>query len=101
MAIICDTYGNESWIITKANERGIQTSEMRFLRRAPGYTRMDRKRNTDVREELGVRSVNEIMWEYRPNWRRHVKRLEDCRISEKVLNYDARGKGSVKYPRKR
>ncbi|GJQ80302.1 hypothetical protein Trydic_g12186 [Trypoxylus dichotomus] len=37
----------------------------RFLRRTAGYTRTDRKRNTDIREEPGVRSVNGIIREYR------------------------------------
>ncbi|GJQ83067.1 hypothetical protein Trydic_g20079 [Trypoxylus dichotomus] len=44
------------------------TTEMRFLGRVAGYTRMDRKRNIDTSDELGVRSINEIIGEYRQKW---------------------------------
>ncbi|GJQ68225.1 hypothetical protein Trydic_g16848 [Trypoxylus dichotomus] len=80
----CGIYGIEIWAVTKANEKTIQTSEMRFLRTAAAYTRMDRKRNTDIREENGIRSVKKIMRKYRRNWRGHTERLEDYRIPKRV-----------------
>lgn len=101
MAIPCGIYGSESWTITKMNERRIQTSEMRFLRRAAGYTRMDRKRNTEIRQELGVEDVNEMIREYRRKWREHVERMEDDRIPKRIWKYKAKGRRATGRPRKR
>ncbi|GJQ84543.1 hypothetical protein Trydic_g20039 [Trypoxylus dichotomus] len=71
MKVPCGIYGSGSWIITKVNERRIQALERVFLIRAAGYTRMDRKINTDIREELGVINVNIIIREYRQNWSKY------------------------------
>lgn len=101
MAIPCGIYGSESWTITKMNERRIQTSEMRFLRRAAGYTKMDRKRNIEIRQELEVEDVNEMIREYRRKWREHVERMEDDRIPKRIWNYKAKGRRTAGRPRKR
>src|SRR5699024_5935177 len=48
------TYGHESWILTERTRSRVQAAEMRFLRRIVGVSRMDRIRNTRIREAIRV-----------------------------------------------
>lgn len=39
-----------------------------------GHTKLDKMRNEDIREKVGVASVNDKMWEARLRWFGHVRR---------------------------
>ena len=47
-------YGYESWVMTERIRSQVQAAEMRFLRRVPGVRRIDRVRNSAIREELQI-----------------------------------------------
>lgn len=95
------TYGSETWTITKENQRRLQSAEMKFLRAIGGYTRMDRKRNTDIRNELAIFNLCERIEEYRGYWLQHLERMDETRITNQMFRYKPRGKRNVGRPKKR
>src|SRR6201996_2815769 len=52
-------YGTETWAIKKAEERKMQTIEMRMLRWIIGKTRKNRVRNEEVRKTVKVPYIAE------------------------------------------
>jgi hypothetical protein len=53
---------------------------MKFLRRTAGYTKLDKKRNTEILQELKIDSVVEHIDQYRNNWKQRVQRMDWSRI---------------------
>jgi hypothetical protein len=49
---------------------------MKLKRPLAGYTLRDHKYNDDIRSELGVQSITEILDIYRTNWHDHLLRME-------------------------
>ena len=45
-------YGSEIWKVQKWHASRLQATEMRYLRRVEGVTKLDRVRNVDIRERL-------------------------------------------------
>ena len=53
-------YGAETWTLKKTDESKLHTFEMNCLQKILGVTRLDRIRNADIRERLGMKeTVNE------------------------------------------
>lgn len=50
-------YGSEAWALTTKTKSRIQAAEMRVLRIIRGVTRLDRLKNEDIRNELGVEAI--------------------------------------------
>ena len=61
------TYGCESWVPSQKDNNRIQDTEMKFLRRVKGITKLDRIRNEDVRKELRIYAMNKIK-QKRTDW---------------------------------
>ena len=60
----------------KKKESGkIQRAEMQFLQNTLNYTLQDRIRNEDIRGELEVKDINEIIAIYRRQWWDHLQRM--------------------------
>jgi hypothetical protein len=51
-------YGSECWTLAKYQLQQIESSEMRFLMSVAGYRRIDKKRNTDIRQNLKKKYSN-------------------------------------------
>jgi hypothetical protein len=49
----------------------MQATEMKFLRRVKGLTKLDRVSNEDVRKELGIYAMNDKIKLKRTDWRQH------------------------------
>jgi hypothetical protein len=79
------TYGSEAWIIRKSVRTRITANEMRFLRRTAGYTKLDKKENTEILRELKINSVLEQIDQYRNNWKQHVQRMDRSRIPRQIM----------------
>jgi hypothetical protein len=45
----------------------MQATEMKFLRRMKGITKLDRVRNEDVRKELGIYAMNDKIKQKKKN----------------------------------
>jgi hypothetical protein len=95
------TYGSEARTIRKSDRTRITANEMKFLRRTAGCTKLDKKRNTDILQELKINSVLEHTDQYRNNWKQHVQRMDPSRILRQMMTYSLKGKRSLGSPRKR
>jgi hypothetical protein len=57
---------------------------MRFLRPMAGYTLRDKKKSTDIREQLDIYNINDKLTQYKINWREHIQRMYDNRLPKKT-----------------
>ena len=83
MAVPVLMYGSENWSLNRSDKRKIEVAEMRFLRPMAGYTLWDKKRSSDIREQLGIFNMNDKLTQYKINWREHTKRIDDNRLPKK------------------
>ena len=70
-------YGMETVAMTKRQERKMEVAEMKMLRFSLGVTRVNRLRNEEIRERLGVTKLEAKLREARLRWMDHVYRRED------------------------
>jgi hypothetical protein len=62
------TYGSEDWTIRKSDRTRITENGMKFLRRTAGYTKLYKKRNSEILQELKINSALQHTDRYRNNW---------------------------------
>ena len=67
-------YGTECWLVKKVFEQKMEVTEMHMLRWMCDNTMMDRIRNQEFREKLGVAPLFAKMWENRLRWFGYVQR---------------------------
>jgi hypothetical protein len=93
-------YGAECWPTKKRHVQQLSVAEMRMLRWICGHTRMDRVRNDDIRDRLGVAPIEEKLVQHRLRWFGHVQRRPSeapvhCGVLSKDNNV-RRGRGRPK-----
>jgi hypothetical protein len=93
--------GAENRILTVPQKKRIEAAKMKLLRPLAGYTLRGHKYNDDIRSELGVQSITEILDIYRTNWNDHLLRMEPYRVPLQVYRYRPTGRRNVGRPRKR
>ena len=93
------TYGHESWVMTERTRSRIQAAEMRFLRGVAGITRLDRVRNSSIRNSLGIEPLLLQIERSQLRWFGHVVRMSHERLARQVLLAKPRGKRRVGRPR--
>ena len=101
MSLPTITYGSETWTINKNIKKKIQSSEMRFIRSVTGYRLADRKRNTEIREELNMPELNSIINTYRDKWKAHLRRMDRNRLPNIMYRYRPNGRRGIGRPRSR
>ena len=74
---------------------------MRVLRLIKGVTRLDRIRNADIRRELGISNILELIERGQLRWYGHVKRMEASRYPKQFLEWMPDGRRPVGRPRTR
>ena len=67
-------YGTECWPVKKVFEHRMEVTKIRMLRWMRGNTIIDRIRNQEFREKLGVAPLSAKMRENRLRWFGHVQR---------------------------
>jgi hypothetical protein len=67
-------YGAECWPTKCHHVQKLSVAEMRMLRWICGHTRMDRVRNDDIRDRLGIAPIEEKLVQHRLRWFGHVQR---------------------------
>ena len=58
-------YGSETWITTQRDMTCLEAAEMRFLRNATVYTRLDKIRSEVVRKELEISGIQDVRLKYK------------------------------------
>ena len=71
------TFGCETWVLTKSMKSKLQAMEMKYLRRVAGVTKMDKIRNTDIRQMLGVQPLIKVIEDRQLKWFGHLARLSN------------------------
>ena len=94
-------YGSETWTVMKRHESRLGATEMAYLRRVEGVTRMDRVRNADVREAVGQEEVMEKVKRKQRAWKEKLEQMEDNRLVKKVYTEEIAGKRPRGRPRKK
>lgn len=96
-AISTLTYASKTWIIKK----NVQSAEMKFLQSTLNCRLQDRRRNEDIREELRVTEVNDIISKCRRRWWEHLQRMAEGRLPKAVWQHKPTGRRDVGWPRLR
>ena len=94
-------YGAEVWTIGKKEERMLEATEMRMLRRIRGVTLKDRMRSNDIRKELRIENIKDKVRETRMRWFGHVVRMDDKNTVKQTMLMAVPGKRPRGRPRKR
>ncbi|XP_075225783.1 uncharacterized protein LOC142326938 [Lycorma delicatula] len=76
-------YAAEKWMLNKINWSRLQIGKMKFLRSIAGKTRIDKVRNEDIREDIGMGSLRKKVEKGKLRWLGCVKRLDTGRISRR------------------
>jgi len=79
----------------------LEAAEMRFLRSVTGYTRLDKIRSEDIRQELKISGIQDVRLKYKQNWINHLERMGNTRLPKYALTYKPRGRRDRERPRKR
>ncbi|XP_057532139.1 uncharacterized protein LOC130810182 [Amaranthus tricolor] len=93
-------YGKECWFVKKVFEQRMDVTELRMLRWMCGHTMIDRIRNQDFRESLGVAPLSTKMRENILRWFRHVQRKTYDAPVRRIESIILEGKRSRGRPRK-
>lgn len=78
------TFGCESWVLTERQKSKIQATEMKYLRRVRGVTKMDKMRNVDIRKDLEIQPILDYIEERQLQWWGHLQRMNEERPVKKV-----------------
>jgi hypothetical protein len=79
----------------------LEAAEMRFLRSVTGYTRLDKIRNEDIRQELEISGIQDVRLKNKQNWINHLERMDNTRLPKYALTYKPQGRRDCGRPRKR
>jgi hypothetical protein len=79
---------------------GLEAAEMRFLRSVAGYTRLDKIRSQDIRQELEISGIQDVRLKYNQNWTNNLERMDNTRLPKYALTYKPRGRRDRGRPRK-
>ena len=78
-------YGSESWTLYTQQERRLNTSHLRCLRRILGISWQDHIPNTEVLAKAGPLSMYVLLTKRRLRWLGHVTRMQDGRLPKDIL----------------
>ena len=94
-------YGCETWTMQRRHESKLQASEMMFLRRVEGVSRLDRVRNEAVRRSLGQEAVVDMVKEKQRRWKVKMEEMNTDRLVKQVYEEEMTGKRPRGRPKKR
>ena len=94
-------YGAETWVLRRKEERMLKSTEMKMLRRIKGVTKLDRQRNEDILEELGVTDILTKARQARLRWYGHLRRMNEESAPKKIWRMEIEGKRPRGRPQKR
>jgi hypothetical protein len=72
-------YGSKNWILKQRNRQRLEATQMKFLRPIFGLTRLDKKRNTKIREQLNVINIVQETEDLKKNG---LNMLKQCKTTD-------------------
>jgi len=94
-------YSSKTLVTTQRDMTRLEAAEMRFVRSVTGYTRLDKIRSEDIRQELEISGIQEVRLKYKQNWINHLERTDNIRLPKYALTYKPRGRRDRGRPMKR
>ena len=94
-------FEEECWTVRKKEEQILEKTEMRILRSIKGVILRDKAKSVDIRNELGVNSMQEKVREMRLRWYGHMQRMEENNEVRAVADMSVPGKRPRGRPRRR
>ncbi|XP_072050143.1 uncharacterized protein [Amphiura filiformis] len=95
-------YGAETWTIKKEDENRLLVFEMMCLRKIMGVSRLDRIRNTIIRDTLGLNNtIIDKITQKRIRFFGHIQRMRNDRYPKIVIEGNVHGKRPRGRPPKR
>jgi len=82
-------YGAEVWQIPNREINKILSTKMDVLRRPARKSRMERVKNEDIKEIMGVKGkpdIIDIIEQKRLQWYGHVKRMPEERVPKLIID---------------
>ena len=85
-------YGAETWGLKAENKKRLDVMEMKCLRTMSGVTKWDRIPNERIRGCTGAKSkLSYRAKQRRLRWYGHMERMNDRRMTKRVMNSKAEG----------
>ena len=79
-------------LLKQRDARRITAAEMKYMRRAAGYTWADHKTNTQITKELKITPIVDKFLERKRNWIQHVNRMPRNRLPRVMKHYSPTGR---------
>jgi hypothetical protein len=89
-------YVSEILVPTKKVQTRIQSTEINFLQKTKGCTKLDQMTNEMIRTQLNIYRVNDKTEQYRNNWFQHINRMQDTKLQRTALQNRPSGKRDVR-----
>lgn len=82
------TYAADVWTLSMREKQKLHSLEMDYLRRSARISRLDRVRNKDIRDKMGVtETILDHIQTKQLSWYGHVQRMAPERIPRKIFNW--------------
>jgi hypothetical protein len=93
-------YGAEVWQIATREINKIISTEMDVLRRSARKSRLEKIKNENIQETMGVTGKPDIIEKKRLQWYGHVNRMPEERIPKLILEWIPAERRKKGHPRK-
>ena len=77
--------GSEGWIPLSTHMKWLQSFVKRYLQVIMGVSRQERRRDTELRDLAGIKTVETMLSKRRLRWLGHVARMDNARMSKQLL----------------
>jgi len=94
-------FGSEVWVLKKRDKQRLEAAQMKFFRHLQGITKLDKEKNTSIREKTGAQNIVKETEQYQQKWLQHVQRTDKNRLPRQALRYRPNGQRNIGRPRKR
>jgi hypothetical protein len=93
-------YGSETWTVKAKDARRITAAQMKYIKRAAGYTRADYQTNRQIVKELIITPILDKLLEYKGTWI-HVNRMPRNKLPRVMKHHSPTGRRNHGRPLKR
>jgi len=80
-------FGNETSVLKKRGEKGLEAAQMKFLRHLLEIMKLDKEKNICTGQKTGAKNKEKKIKEYQKKWLQYVQRMDTNRLSKQALQY--------------